>query len=257
MLAKPLLLHVLARGRGLHAARRGRRAWCRGSRAAPTAPTLRSPTRTRVRRRAARRRRRGDRRGRCAAPPHPARRRRVYMRSSACCCPTTAGNVTEMPKPWWKPSLAKLQLKRVSGDGDTEVGRRARGRVPRPRRRPAPRRRSACGWRRGAPPPRRGVVVLSSRSLPLRSAPAQKFLPSEQSTRARHSGSSSRPRMASASSVDHRDVEPVVRWAVDLDRRDVVGEIDGDGLLRSSSADATACRSPCLGRALPRDLTKP
>ena len=39
----------------------------------------------------------------------------VYMSSSACCWPTTAGSVTEMPKPWWNPSLAKLQLKRVSG----------------------------------------------------------------------------------------------------------------------------------------------
>ena len=43
--------------------------------------------------------------------------------------------------------------------------------------------------------------MLSRRSLPLRSAPAQKFLPSEQSTTARHSGSSSRPNTESASSV--------------------------------------------------------
>ena len=27
----------------------------------------------------------------------------------------TAGSVTEMPKPWWNPSRAKLQLNRVSG----------------------------------------------------------------------------------------------------------------------------------------------
>ena len=39
----------------------------------------------------------------------------VYMSSSARCWPTTAGSVTEMPNPWWKPRRAKLHEKRVSG----------------------------------------------------------------------------------------------------------------------------------------------
>ena len=45
----------------------------------------------------------------------PSPGRRCTCSSSARCCPTTAGSVTEMPNPWWNPSLAKLQLNRVSG----------------------------------------------------------------------------------------------------------------------------------------------
>ena len=71
---------------------------------------------------------------------------------------------------------------------------------------------------------RRGGPVLSRRSLPLRSAPAQKFLPSEQSTRARHSGVVVEAEDGVGERGDDLEVEPVVRRPVDLDRRDVVDE---------------------------------
>ena len=116
------------------------------------------------------------------ALPRRARRRPVYMSSSARCWPTTAGSVTEMPKPWWNPSRAKLQLKRVSGVA-TRKSADEREAEPAADGRALHRGDDRLAVREDARRLRgRGGAVLSRRSLPLRSAPAQKFLPSEQST---------------------------------------------------------------------------
>ena len=45
----------------------------------------------------------------------PSMRRPVARSSRAVCGPTARGSVIEMPKPWWKPSRAKLAANRLSG----------------------------------------------------------------------------------------------------------------------------------------------
>ena len=129
-LAQPLLLLVLARRRGAHLV---------GEVAAHRLAD--GEQRERRRRRDLRRERVArPMRSSSAATSRSARPMRnassprtstaVYMSSSACCWPTTAGSVAEMPKPWWNPSLAKLQLKRVSGDATRKSAASERPRPP-------------------------------------------------------------------------------------------------------------------------------
>ena len=193
------------------------------------APTPRSPPRTRVRPRADRRRARAGRRGRCAAPPRRARRRAVYMSSSARCCPTTAGRVTEMPKPWWNPSRGEVAAEAGLGRRDAEVGCE---REPEPA---ADGRALHRGDDRLAVGEEAHRLVRRAwrccRSRRCRSGRRRRRSSCPPSTArcARHSGSSSRPSTASARRGHHLEVEPVVRRPVDLDGGDVVGEVDGDG----------------------------
>ena len=168
----------------------------------------------------------------------------VYMSSSARCWPTTAGSVTEMPKPWWNPSLAKLQLKRVSGDATRKSARATR---PEPAThrgalhrgddrlavREEARRLLVEAWRC-----RRGGRCRSGRRRRRSSFP--RSTARRRGTRVRRRA----PSTASASSVITVDVEPVVGRAVDLDRRDVVGEVDGDGRLGCSSPRTLLRRTP-------------
>ena len=84
--------------------------------------------------------------------PSPSIRAPVRSISAARCRPTTAGRVTVVPNPWWKPSLAKFALNRALSGSDSEVRRQreteAGHRWPLPAWPP----RSAGRWRRrGAP----------------------------------------------------------------------------------------------------------
>ena len=90
----------------------------------------RSPGRVRARSRGARRGRRVDRRARARTASSPFTRRPVKSSSAAVCGPTRRGRVTLRPKPWWKPSRAKLALKRASGAAIRKSADRASPRPP-------------------------------------------------------------------------------------------------------------------------------
>src|SRR5579862_8127642 len=115
-----------------------------------------------------------------------------------------SGKVTDSPNPWWKPSWAKLAVKRDSGAATLKSAEQARPNPP-PTAAPctaattgmdALKSRTASAYKPAAPP--------SGSALPLcgeNCAPAQKCLPSEQSTMARHEGSLSSRAYASARSL--------------------------------------------------------
>ena len=199
--AQALLLAVL-RARSRRApVRRGRRAWSRGWRAARAAPTPRSRPRTPSA--AARSSSAGD------EPVGEADAQRFVA-------PHVGGGVHELERVLLTDdggqrhrdaeALVEAEAGEVAaeaglGGGDAEVGRE-RETEPAAHRRALHRGddRLAVGEDPG------GLVVEARRCCRagrcrLRSAPAQKFLPSEQSTTARHSASSSRPSTESASRV--------------------------------------------------------
>ena len=122
---------------------------------------------------------------------------------------------------------------------------RARGRARRPPRRPAPRRRSACGSRRGAPPARRGRRCWSRRSLRAEVGAGAEVL----ALRAQHDhpalgvvveAEHRRRRAASISAMSNQ----LCGRPVDLHGRDVVVELDGDGVALIA-ADATRVSGAC------------
>ena len=180
----------------------------------------------------------------------------VYISSSARCWPTTAGSVTEMPKPWWKPSRAKLQLKRVSGVATRKSAASAR---PRPPPTAAPCTAATIGLR--AEKSRDGLLVEVRGAVdevdcgPEVGAGAEVL-----ALRAQHDGPARGVVVEPEDGVDERrmsvDVEEVVGRAVDLDRRDVV--LDGDGDVLGHGARTLPPRFRChtvalrgLGRGCP------
>ena len=144
---------------------------------------------------------------RASSPPM---RRPVSSISAAACWPMMRGRVTEMPKPWWMPSLTKLAPKRASGVATRKSGTSARPRPP-PMAAPwmAPTtglvlRNSRAASRYRIPvvfrkPSSVKSALPDSSSLPLpKFAPAQKCLPWAASTMARQSGFLSASANASA-----------------------------------------------------------
>ena len=233
-LAESLLLAVLSRRSRRAPGRRGRRASSRGSRAARAAPTRRSPPRTRARpmRSSSAATRRSASPMRNASSPRTSTA--VYMSSSACCWPDDRGQRGRDAEALVEPELGEVAAEAGLGRRDAEVGGERepeaaahRGALHRGDDRLAVREEArrllveAWRWRRAGrcPSGRRRRRSSCPRSTGRR-----------RGTRVRRRA----PSTASASSVITVDVEPVVRRTVDLDRRDVVGEVDGDGPIGGS-----------------------